>query len=48
MKRTIKLATVAFALAAFAQAFAQDVEEKEPTVGWTPIALGIATPVQLP
>ena len=48
MNRTIKLGMAALALAAVAPAFAQDAEELEDTVGWTPIALGIATPVQLP
>ncbi len=48
MNRTIGLGMAALALAATAPAFAQDAEELEDTVGWTPIAIGIATPVQLP
>lgn len=48
MNRTLKLGMAALAIAAVAPAFAQDAEELEDTVGWTPIAIGIATPVQLP
>jgi len=48
MKQILKAGIAALALAAIAPTFAQDVEETEGTVGWTPIALGLATPVQLP
>lgn len=48
MNRTIKLAMAALAIAAVSPTFAQDAEELEDTVGWTPLALGIATPVQIP
>ena len=48
MNRTLKMGIAALALAAVAPAFAQDAEEMEDTVGWTPVALGLATPVQLP
>lgn len=48
MNRTLKSCMAAFAIAAVVPAFAQDAEEIEGPVGWTPIALGIATPVQLP
>ena len=47
MNRLIKTGIAALAIAAIAPAFADDVEE-EGVVGWTPIALGLATPVQLP
>ncbi len=47
MNRLIKTGIAALAIAAVAPAFADDVEE-EGVVGWTPIALGLATPVQLP
>lgn len=48
MNRTIKLGMAALAIAAVAPAFAQDAEEPEETFGWTPVAIGIATPIQLP
>ena len=49
MNRTIKIGIVALALAAISPVFAQETEaEFEGPVGWTPIALGLATPVQLP
>ena len=49
MNRTFKFALAALALAAIAPANAQQSEtsSSEP-VGWTPVALGLATPVQLP
>ena len=51
MKQTLKFGLAALAVAAVAPGFAAD-EEEEATeyeaVGWTPIALGIASPVQLP
>jgi hypothetical protein len=43
----IKTGVAALAIAAMAPAFAEDVEE-EGVVGWTPVAIGLATPVQLP
>lgn len=57
MKQTIKIGITACAFAAVASAFAQEPEapaetpevvETEGAVGWTPLAIGIATPVQLP
>lgn len=49
MKKPMKLGFAALALAAALPAFAADVEvEEEGAVGWTPIAFGIASPVQLP
>ena len=51
MKQTLKFGLAALAVAAVAPGFAAE-EEEEATeyeaVGWTPIALGIASPVQLP
>lgn len=47
MNRMIKTGVAALAIAAMAPAFAEDVEE-EGVVGWTPVAIGLATPVQLP
>lgn len=49
MNRTFKFALAALALAALAPANAQQSETNpsEP-VGWTPVAIGLATPVQLP
>ncbi len=47
MNRLIKSVIAALAIAAVSPAFADDVED-EGVVGWTPLALGIATPVQLP
>ncbi len=38
----------ALALAAVTPAFAQEVEEEEGPIGFTPVAIGLATPVQLP
>lgn len=49
MKHMFKVGVAALALAAMTPAFAQDNETvSEGPVGWTPIALGLATPVQLP
>ena len=51
MKRTLKMGLAALAVAAVAPAFAADEEESATeyeAVGWTPIAFGIASPVQLP
>ena len=48
MNRMLKFGIVAAAIASAVPSFAQDVEEEEGPIGWTPIALGIATPVQLP
>lgn len=47
MNRLIKTGIAALSIAAVSPVFAQDVEETG-VVGWTPLAIGIATPVQLP
>ncbi len=47
MNKTVKYGLAALALATVSPVFAQETQESE-TVGWTPIAIGIATPVQLP
>lgn len=47
MNRTIKIGVAALAIAAVAPVFANGDSERE-TVGWTPVAIGLATPVQLP
>ncbi len=47
MNRTLKVCVAALALAAVSPAIAQDFTEEEP-IGMTPIAIGIATPVQIP
>ena len=46
MNRFMKIGCAALALAVAMPAFADDVEEG--AVGWTPIAVGLASPVQLP
>lgn len=46
MNRFVKIGCAALALAVAMPAFADDVEEG--AVGWTPIAVGLASPVQLP
>ena len=49
MNRLIKVGVAAVALAAVVPAFADAEEEEESgAIGWTPIAFGIASPVQLP
>ncbi len=49
MNRMIKIGVAAVALAAVVPAFAQENETvSEGPVGWTPLAIGLATPVQLP
>ena len=48
MNKCIKLGLVAAALSAVVPAFAEVEEEEEGAVGWTPLALGLASPVQLP
>ena len=50
MNRMIKVGFAALALAAVTPSFAQEVEveEDEGVVGYTAVALGLATPVQLP
>ena len=51
MKKMLKIGAAALALAAVSPAFAAEVEEAETeyeAIGWTPIALGIASPVQFP
>ena len=51
MNRIVKAGVAAAALACVAPSFAQEAageEELEGAWGWTPVAIGIATPVQLP
>lgn len=49
MNKVFKLGLVAAALAVVTPVFAAEVEEEEEgAIGWTPIAIGIASPVQLP
>ena len=51
MKKSVKLGLAAFAVVAATSAFAQEEEATEneyEAIGWTPIAIGIASPVQLP
>ena len=52
MNKTIKLGFAALAMAAVTPVFAADVEAETENeyeaIGWTPIAIGIASPVQLP
>ncbi|MBQ6138000.1 MAG: hypothetical protein IJI73_11615 [Kiritimatiellae bacterium] len=49
MKNTIKFGLAALAVTAAASTFAGSSETKaEEADGWTPIAIGLATPVQLP
>ena len=51
MKKTLKIGMAALAVAAVAPAFAAEEIETESeyeAIGWTPIALGIASPVQFP
>jgi len=51
MKRLIKVGVAAFAMAAVVPSFAEELEteeEEEGAIGWTPVAFGIASPVQLP
>ncbi len=48
MNRTFKFGFVALALMAVTSAFAEECDEEESTIGFTPIAVGLATPVQLP
>lgn len=50
MNRMFKVGIAALALAAFTPSFAQETEELEDegVVGFTPIAVGLASPVQIP
>ena len=51
MNRIIKVGVAAFALAAVVPAVADEAEvpeEEEGAIGWTPVAFGLASPVQLP
>jgi len=50
MNKSMKMGLAAFAAVAAMHAFAADVEaeNENEVVGWTPIAFGIASPVQLP
>lgn len=50
MNKMLKIGVASLALAAACPAFAQDVEEEvdSSVIGFTPVAIGLATPVQLP
>ena len=49
MNRIIKLGIASLAIAAAAHTFAQETEAPvRDQKGWTPVAIGLATPVQLP
>ena len=49
MNRMLKFGLAAVTLAAIAPAYAEDIEEEEEgPIGMTPVAIGLATPVQLP
>ena len=51
MNRMFKVGVAAFAMVAVSAAYADEaevVEEENGAIGWTPIAVGIASPVQLP
>lgn len=49
MNKFVKVGFLSVAMAVTTSVFAQEVEaEEEGAVGWTPIAIGIASPVQLP
>lgn len=47
MNKLLKIGILAASISAVVPAFAEE-EEEEGAVGWTPIAFGIASPVQLP
>jgi hypothetical protein len=46
--KSLKLGFAAFAVAAAVCAHAQESEAEVSAVGWTPVAVGLASPVQLP
>lgn len=49
MKKFIKVGSVALAIAMSVPAFAEEAEvEDEGAIGWTPIAIGVFSPVQIP
>ena len=49
MNRTIKVGLAALALAVAAPAFANEAEvDEDIAIGWTPFAIGLVSPVQLP
>ena len=50
MKQSIKFGIIAFALAAVSSAYAADAETESEyeAIGWTPVEIGLASPVQLP
>ena len=49
MNRCMKLGLAALALLTVTPSFAEEIEpDREGAVGWTPIAFGIASPVQIP
>ncbi len=48
MNKFMKLSCAVLALAVATPAFAEEEVEEEGAVGWTPIAIGVFSPVQLP
>jgi len=50
MKKSVKFGLAALSIAAVSSVFAEEVETENEyeAIGWTPIALGIASPVQIP
>lgn len=48
MNKYMRFGIVAAALAASVPAFAEEAEVEEGAIGWTPVAIGLASPVQLP
>jgi len=48
MNKCVKFGIAALAIAATIPSFAAEAENEYEAVGWTPIAVGIASPVQLP
>ncbi len=46
--KSVKYGLLGLALMAFVPTFAQEEVEEEGAIGWTPVAVGIATPIQLP
>jgi hypothetical protein len=48
MNRIVKVGLAALALAVVSPAFAQEAEVDEGPVGWTPFAIGLVSPVQMP
>ncbi len=48
MNRTVKTCFAALAIASAVPAIANDIAFDDEPIGWTPVAIGLATPVQLP